>query len=122
MSQIKKSFLLINRQAPYGSSAARDALDVALTASVFEQDISLLFLADGVFQLLKDQQPQEIGQKNLAANLSALPMYDIDQIFVSASAMKERGLDKEQLSLPAELLDDQQIAALISRHDQVMSF
>ena len=122
MSQIKKSFLLINRQAPYGSSAARDALDVALTASVFEQDISLLFLADGVFQLLKDQQPQEIGQKNLAANLSALPMYDIDQIFVSASAMKERGLDKAQLSLPAELLDDQQIAALISRHDQVMSF
>ena len=122
MSQIKKSFLLINRQAPYGSSAARDALDVALTASVFEQDISLLFLADGVFQLLKDQQPQGIGQKNLAANLSALPMYDIDQIFVSASAMKERGLDKAQLSLPAELLDDQQIAALISRHDQVMSF
>ena len=122
MSQIKKSFLLINRQAPYGSSAARDALDVALTASVFEQDISLLFLADGVFQLLQDQQPQGIQQKNISANLSALPMYDIDQIFVSASALKARGLKKEQLSLPAELLDDQQIAALISRHDQVMSF
>ncbi|WP_261841006.1 sulfurtransferase complex subunit TusC [Aliamphritea ceti] len=122
MSQIKKSFLLINRQAPYGCSAARDALDVALTASVFEQDISLLFLADGVFQLLKDHQPQGIKQKNLSANLAALPMYDIDQIFVSATALQQRGLNKDQLSLPAEILDDQQIAALISRHDQVMSF
>lgn len=122
MSDNKKSFLIINSKAPYGSSAARDALDVALTVSVFEQPLSLLFLDDAVLQLLPDQAPAQIGQKNLAANLTMLEMYDIDKLYASHAALEQRGISAETITLPVTLMDNQEIAELIRQHDQVLSF
>ncbi len=50
-----KKLLFISRHAPYGSSLARDALDAVLASSAYDQQLSLLFMDDGVFQLLKNQ-------------------------------------------------------------------
>lgn len=122
MNEPKKSFLIINRKAPYGNSAARDALDVALTISVFEQSLSLLFMDDAVWQLLPDHQAANIGQKNLSANLAMLEMYDIDQLYVCRTALTQRGLRPEQIELNITLLDASGIAALIKQQDQVLSF
>ncbi len=122
MDTDKKSVLIINRAAPYGSSAARDGLDVALTTAVFEQPLSLLYMADAVFQLLPNHKPQAIAQKNLSATLAALEMYDIDQLYASQSALAERGIDPALLLLNVTVLDDAQIAQLIADHDLVMSF
>ncbi|MBQ0756918.1 MAG: sulfurtransferase complex subunit TusC [Amphritea sp.] len=122
MSDTKKSFLIINRKAPYGCSAARDALDVALTISVFEQPLSLLFMDDAVLQLLPAQNPAGIGQKNLSANLAMLEMYDIDQLHVCSEALQQRGLRAEDIELNINLLDRSGIATLIKQHDQVLSF
>ncbi|MDO6563089.1 sulfurtransferase complex subunit TusC [Amphritea sp. 1_MG-2023] len=122
MRENKKSFLIINRKAPYGSSAARDALDVALTFSVFEQPLSLLFMDDAVLQLLPNHQANTIGQKNLSANLAMLEMYDIDQLYVCRQALSERGIRPDQISLNITLLDTHAIAALIKQQDQVLSF
>ncbi|WP_432473682.1 sulfurtransferase complex subunit TusC [Amphritea sp. HPY] len=118
----KKSFLIINRKAPYGSSAARDALDVALTTSVFEQPLSLLFMDDGILQLLPEHNTQAIGQKNLSANLAMLEMYDIDQLYASRRAFSERGIDPAMVQLKIELLEDNEVAGLIRQHDHIMSF
>ncbi|RTE67773.1 sulfurtransferase complex subunit TusC [Amphritea opalescens] len=122
MSDTKKSFLIINRKAPYGSSAARDALDVALTISVFEQPLSLLFMDDAVLQLLPDHQATLIGQKNLSANLSMLEMYDIDQLYVCQQALSLRGIRPDDITLNITLLDSQGIASLIKQQDHVLSF
>ncbi|WP_299203393.1 sulfurtransferase complex subunit TusC [uncultured Amphritea sp.] len=122
MSDTKKSFLIINRKAPYGSSAARDALDVALTISVFEQPLSLLFMDDAVLQLLPAHNAAAIGQKNLSANLSMLEMYDIDQLYVCQRALEQRGIRPDDIELNIILLDQSGIAALIKKQDQVLSF
>ncbi|MBN0987939.1 sulfurtransferase complex subunit TusC [Amphritea pacifica] len=122
MSEAKKSFLIINRKAPYGSSAARDALDVALTISVFEQPLSLLFMGDGVLQLLPEHIASEIGQKNLSANLAMLEMYDIDRLYVCRQALEQRGIRPADIRLNITLLDQNGIAALIKQQDQVLSF
>ncbi len=117
-----KRFLVISRHPPYGSSHARDALDTALTTAVFEQPVSMLFLDDGVYQLLQAQQPAAIQQKNLGATLSALPMYDIDQLYACDKALQNRGLQPEDCLLPVQRLDSNGIAELIRTHDVVMSF
>jgi len=121
MSESKR-FLIISRRPPYGSSHARDALDTALTTAVFEQPVTMLFQGDGVFQLLSDQQPGGVQQKNLAATLSALPMYDIDRLYVCARALGERGLEVGDLVLPVVPLEPAGIAELIRNHDVVMNF
>ncbi len=119
---MSKSVLIVNRKPPYGSSSPREALDVALTCGIFEQPVSLLFLDDSIFQLLKEQQPGDISQKNLSANLSALPMYDIDQLFVCAKSLADHGLTCDDLILPVSLLQPSEIAPLFAKHDVVLTF
>jgi len=52
---VAKRFLYVNRRAPYGSIYALESLEVVLIGAAFEQDVSLAFLGDGVYQLTKGQ-------------------------------------------------------------------
>ena len=54
-SGIIKKFLYINRRAPHGTIYAHEALETVLIGAAFEQDVTLVFLDDGVFQLKKNQ-------------------------------------------------------------------
>lgn len=122
MAAMKKRFLLICRHAPYGAPLAREALDVALTAATFDQEVALLFLGDGVLQLLRDQQPAAIAQKALDKQLAALPLYDVETIYVEAEALAARGLNTGDLALPVATLAPAQIAQQIAAHDVVLGF
>lgn len=116
-----KSLLLICRRAPWSGPAAREALDVALAGGAFDLPISLLFLDDGVFQLQAGQQPALLEQKDLGANLRALPLFGIEVLYVAAADLQRRGLEAAQLALPATLVEDAALAALLNRHDLVMT-
>ena len=122
MAAMKKSFLLICRHAPYGQTLAREALDVALTAATFDQTVALLFMGDGVQQLIRAQQPSAIAQKALDKQLAALPLYDVETIYVEAAALRARGLAADDLALPVQLLDAVAIAQAIAAHDIVLGF
>lgn len=117
---MNKRFLLICSRPPYGSSAARDLLDIALTCSVFEQSVSLLLLGDGVLQLLPDQNPTAIRQKNLNAIQSSLALYDIDSIYVDAEALRFHGLGTEALLLQPKALEPDALQQLIREQDVVL--
>ncbi|MNJ51115.1 Intracellular sulfur oxidation protein DsrF [compost metagenome] len=116
-----KSLLIISRQAPWAGPSAREALDIALAGGAFDLPLGMLFLDDGVFQLAPGQQPAQVQQKNLAANLQALPMFGVEELFAASSSLIERGLDADSLSLPVQVLDDTALAALIDRFDQVVT-
>ncbi|GAB2596801.1 sulfurtransferase complex subunit TusC [Nitrincola alkalisediminis] len=116
-----KNILLMSRRAPYGSSAARDLLDIALTCSVFEQSVALLLLDDGVLQLLTNQDPQVIQQKNLNSLQSSLSLYDIEQIYVDADALTHHGIRHSELHLPVTLLNKVEISQLIANSDVVLT-
>lgn len=116
-----KSLLIISRQAPWSGPSAREALDIALAGGAFDLPLGMLFLDDGVFQLAPGQQPAQVQQKNLAANLQALPMFGVEALFVAASSLQERGLRADTLSLPADVVEDTALAALIDRFDQVVT-
>ena len=116
-----KSMLIICRQAPWSSVAARETLDLALAGGAFELPISLLFMADGVFQLVVKQQAKMVEQKDLSANLQALPLFGVEEILVMADSLTERGLTSEQLLLPAKLIQQQQLANLLTDYDVVIT-
>ena len=118
-----KKILVISRHAPYGSSVAREALDAVLATAVYDQDLSLLFMDDGVFQLVKHQDANEIGQKSLSANLSALPLYGVENIYVHWESLDARGLNLADLVLDdIKLLNNQDISSLLQKQDHILSF
>lgn len=116
-----KSMLIIVRQAPWAGMGAREALDIALAGAAFELPISLLFLDDGVLQLMPGQQPEGLQRKDLQANLRALPMFGVEHLYVASRSLEERGLAGSTLALEAERLDDIAIRGLIASHDQVVT-
>ena len=96
MSEIKK-FLYVNRKAPYGTIYALESLEVVLIGAAFDQDVSLAFVDDGVFQLTKGQKTTDIGMKNFSPTYSALGDYEVKKIYVEKESLEERGLTADDL-------------------------
>ena len=65
-----KKFMFVNRTAPYGTVYALESLEVVLISAAFDQDVSLVFIDDGVFQLKKGQQTKGDRDQELFADLS----------------------------------------------------
>jgi tRNA 2-thiouridine synthesizing protein C len=96
MPKIKK-FLYVNRKAPHGSIYALESLEVVLVGAAFDQDVSLAFIDDGVYQLMLNQNTSGIGVKNFSSTYKALGDYDINQIYVEKESLELRGLKQENL-------------------------
>ena len=79
----------------------------------------MLFLDDGVLQLAVGQAPQAVQQKDLTANLQALPMFGVESLYACAQSLALRGLS--ETSLDVERLDSAALRALIDRYDQVIT-
>lgn len=116
-----KSMLLISRHSPWSGTCARETLDIALAGGAFDLPTAMLFLDDGVFQLAAQQNPVVLQQKDLGANLQALPLFGVDEIYVCGESLVRRGLDTDSLALPAQALDAAALAALVDRYDLVIT-
>lgn len=120
---MQKKILLISRHAPYGNSTAREALDTALAASVYDQDISVLFMDDGIFQLLKNQHSQFINQKNIASTIPVLSLYGIENIYAHQNSLDERAIGIEELVLDdIKTLSTDDVKNLLTKQDHILSF
>jgi tRNA 2-thiouridine synthesizing protein C len=93
----KKKFLYVNRRAPYGTIYALEALEVVLIGAAFEQDVSLAFLDDGVFQLAKGQDTKGIGMKNFSNTYRALGDFGVTRFYVEKESLQARGLTLDDL-------------------------
>ncbi len=92
-----KRFMYMNTKAPYGTVYALESLEVVLIGAAFEQDVSLAFIGDGVYQLVKGQDTQGIGMKNFSPTYAALGDYDVNKIYVEKESLEERGLSLDDL-------------------------
>ena len=92
-----KKFMFVNRKAPYGTIYALESLEVVLISAAFDQDVSLAFIDDGVYQITKGQDTTGIGQKNFSKAYQALGDYDINKLYVEKESLEERGLTLDDL-------------------------
>lgn len=135
MSIIKK-MLYVNRKAPYGTIYALESLEVVLVGAAFDQDVSLAFIDDGVFQLARGQTTGGTQMKNFSLTYKALGDYDVKKIFVEKESLESRGLTLDDL-IPLKYEDEnedyaekdsihvvtaQEMATLMESQDVVFSF
>lgn len=97
MSEDIKKFMYINRRAPHGTIYAWESLEVVLIGAAFDQDVSLAFMDDGVYQLLKGQDTADIETKNFSPTYAALGDYDVTKLYVEKESLEERGLTLDDL-------------------------
>ena len=131
-----KKFMYVNRKSPYGTIYALESLEVVLISAAFDQDVSLTFTDDGVYQLMKNQKTEGIGMKNFSSTYAALGDYEIKKIYIDQESLDERGLsisDLQELVWEDEeedyaekssinLVSRAELANIVNEQDIVMSF
>ncbi|MCU0972245.1 MAG: sulfurtransferase complex subunit TusC [Gammaproteobacteria bacterium] len=118
----RKKFMFVNRTAPYGSVYALESLEVVLITAAFDQDVSLVFVDDGVWQLKRGQQTKGIETKNFSPAYRALEGYDVEKLYVEAESLAARGLAEADLLVDVTVLSSQELGALMDEQDVVLSF
>ena len=119
--EIVKRFMYVNRRAPYGTIYALECLEVVLVAAAFDQDVSVVFVDDGVCQLKKNQNTAEIGMKNFSKTYGALDDYDVEKIYVEKESLDARGLAEDDLVIPVQVLAADQLREVMAQQDVVIS-
>ena len=119
---VVKKFLYVNRRAPHGTIYAHEALEVVLIGAAFDQDVSLAFIDDGVFQLKKEQDTAEIYTKNFSKIYSALEMYDVEKLYVEKESLESRGLTEDDLSVDVKIINSKEMKKLITDSEVIFIF
>ena len=116
-----KKFMFVNRKAPYGTVYALESLEVVLISAAFEQDVSLVFVDDGVYQLKKGQQTKGIETKNFSPTYRALEGYDVEKLYIERESLEARGLAEADLIVDVTVLGAAELGALMDEQDVVVS-
>ena len=114
--------MFVNRRAPHGTIYALESLEVVLITATFDQDVSLVFIDDGVYELVKGQQTKGIGTKSFSPSYRALEGYDVEKLYVDRDSMQQRGLTEKDLLVPVEVLDAAAMGRLMQQQDVILSF
>ncbi len=131
-----KNFMFLNRRAPYGTIYAWESLEVVLISAAFEQNVSLMFADDGVYELTKGQDTAGIGMKNFSPTYRTLGDYEVRHMYVDKASLEARGLTaddlvqvewedwetEESVDNIVEVVDSEKVAELLAESDVVFSF
>ena len=122
MSHPGKSVAIINTNAPLSKANAKDALDVALIFGSYEQSVSLYFQGDGVYQLIAEQQPEKVQQKDFLKTFAALEFYDIENIYVCHHSLIQRGLADNFSIENVQILNRNDFSTSLHQHQTILRF
>ena len=117
---VVKKFLFVNRKAPYGTIYALEILEMVLISAAFDQDASVVFMDDGVFQIKKGQDTTAVNMKNFSPTFRALEGYDVEKLYVEKESMEARGLTPDDFVVPVEVLSGEELSVLMDEQDVVI--
>ena len=119
----KKKFLYLNRKAPHGTIHAFEALETVLIGAAFDQNVSIAFVDDGVYQIKNNQDVSALKIKDFHKTYRLLSeVYEIEQIYVEIESLQRRGLNEDDLIVPVKLVNSQTLSTILAVQDIVLSF
>ena len=95
--------LFISKSAPFELQKNKELLDMVLAAGAFDLNCALLLQGEGVLQLRK-QDSQIIEQKDINKTLSALPLYDIEPIYVFEQDLTRFSMNENDIQLDINVI------------------
>ncbi len=128
--------MYLNRRSSFGTVYAIESLEVVLVAAAFDQDVSLAFMDDGVYQIVEGQDTDGIGMKNFSKTFHALGDYDINKLYVSKESLEQRGLSESDLmplvyededddwaeKSSIKIVTNEELKSIMSEQDVCLSF
>ncbi|MBU7048365.1 MAG: sulfurtransferase complex subunit TusC [Theionarchaea archaeon] len=115
--------LVIFRQAPYGTSYTGEGIRVLSSLGAFEVGCSVLFTDDGVFSLVKNQNPETLEMKSLGKVFESLLKFGIQDILVSEESLAQRGIQKEELiDVDVRYVNNKEVRRIMQQSRNILTF
>jgi tRNA 2-thiouridine synthesizing protein C len=113
---------ILMRRAPYGSVYTAEGFRSMMGIGVFEMDISVVFVDDGVYGLLQGQDPSGLDMKALGDGFPMLEDFGVSKFYVHDASLAERGLTAGDLVMDVEIVDGAALAAILESSALVLPF
>ena len=113
---------VLMRKAPYGSVYTAEGFRTLMGIAVFEMDITVLFVDDGVYAIAKNQDPSKLDMKPLGEGFPMLSEFGVSKFYVHDRALADRGLTADDLVMPVEVVDGAAIADALEKAGHVLPF
>ncbi|MDG2916252.1 sulfurtransferase complex subunit TusC [Bisgaard Taxon 10/6] len=112
------------KSAPHGTARAREGLDALLAATAFtkEEDIDVFFMGEGVLNLLVEQEPENILQRDVAEAFKVLDVYDINNRYLCLDSIMDFGVSDKECALVCEPLEREELLKKLQSAEKVMTF
>ena len=113
---------VLMRKAPYGTVYTAEGFRSMMGIGVFEMDVSVVFVDDGVYALVKGQNPAGLDMKPLREGFPMLPDFGVTKFYVHDQSLNERGLTTDDLVMDVEIVDDAGTARVLESCGIVLPF
>lgn len=120
--QVGARIAMLMRKSPYGSVYPAEGFRAMMGIAVFEMDVCVLFLDDGVYALVKGQDPSGLDMKPLGDGFATLPDVGISEFYVHDESLVERGLSPDDLAVGAKVVSAARIAEILAGCTAVLPF
>lgn len=99
-----------------------EPIELTLALAAFEQAPKILLLGQGIHYANLLQSEKKPNGKSPSKLMSALPMYDCEEIYVGIKGMYEQGLKQQDLQGFCHFVDDKSIKQLINQSKHCVNF
>ncbi len=120
-SQFNPNINIVIRETALTSAHFKESIDLALVCAAFDQKVNLIFVDNGVYNLITKQNYHPLGDKNHLDILKGLEFYDIENVYVEQESIEIRKISKHKLIESCEVLSTNEIKMLHKKSNQVVS-
>ena len=117
-----EKLMIVFRTAPYGTIYAFEGLENVLIMGAYDQDISVLFIDDGVYAIKDGMNTEATGIKNFSPTFKALEAYDIEKIYADKDSLEARGLSMDDLVIEPQLIDASEVEKMMEEQKNFFMF
>lgn len=96
---------------------ANETIDMILVSGVMEQPIMVLFLQNGVYQLIRG----ESKHRDTATKWSTLQILDIENLFVDEQSLIDRNIEVGKVPSNVKVVERTQLRQLLLNNDLIVN-
>jgi len=113
---------LVVKSSPYGSVLAAECFRIATAIIAMDVLPQVLFIDDGVYCLLKEQNPEQAGLRSFSERLKTLA--DLIGLYVAEHSLHRRNLKKTDLdeSYNLKTVSMEEVTSMFLENETVITF
>lgn len=128
---IQKNFMFLNRKAPYGTIYALEVLEMILISAAFEQNTNVVWMDDGVYQIVKGMNTEAVNMKNFSPTYRILEAEKEDadededaemtwRLIVEKESMEARGLTADDFIIEVDVMPAAELGKVMEEMDVIL--